>query len=121
MISPCGSSAAKVSSIRSCELSAMTTFIPSPSSARASARPMPLAPPVITATRPWKSCIMLLRDPHPQLRLAAEPAEQAAGALERVLVHHADGAGEGLGDVGHIDLAAPDPRLLEDETAEQLQ
>jgi hypothetical protein len=50
------SSLAVLSSARA-STSAITTFIPSPTNAPASARPMPLAPPVTTATCPLNSRI----------------------------------------------------------------
>src|SRR5690606_18386250 len=60
-------------------------------------------------------------DPRPGLRFAADAADQAAAALQRVRVDDLDRAGEGLVDVRHEHLAAPVACLILAEIAEQLQ
>src|SRR5262245_4840954 len=88
-----------VSSSARASTSAITTFMPSAANAPASARPMPLAPPVTTATRPLNSftalqleafarhvVVALVQDrQHPLLGHAAQHAAVALGRALLVL------------------------------------
>ena len=56
---PAPPSSPTVASRAPASTSAITTFIPSATKRSASALPMPAAPPVITATLPSRSCILV--------------------------------------------------------------
>src|SRR5262245_44376957 len=72
---PPSASSASTARMRTSSTSASTTFIPSAANAVASARPMPLAPPVTTATFPRSSCT--------RQRYATEGSAHRLGVVDR--------------------------------------
>src|SRR5579864_4382938 len=108
MRSPCGSLPASqsrlVSAMFSAETSHMATLQPSAASWRASSRPMPVPPPVITAILPAKSFIFEspgCRSGRQRLPHVADQAERAAVA-DRPSAHLVHRVGEGGVGV-HVD------------------
>src|SRR3954467_12657337 len=76
----CGSSEA-IASARSPFTSATTTRMPSAAHARANEAPIPLPPPVITATLPSSSCSM--RPPGPRSAVPTAQSARSSGAARR--------------------------------------
>src|ERR1700743_1834603 len=104
---PAAFSPATAASSAPCSTSASTSLAPSRCKALASARPMPLAPPVITAVLPAKSWMpssaiasALLAGPGGELRRAALDERGRALGGVGVLQRHVH---QGLGVPGGVD------------------